>query len=91
MCIRDRNIKCRIIRNDELIYQGEVNTDQINWKFEQLTEYLMRHNPVPVGTVVSTGTGIITPSDLPLADGDLVQIEIAGFGTLSNPVAQLSS
>ncbi len=87
----DLDIKCRIIRNDELIYQGEVNTDQINWKFEQLTEYLMRHNPVPVGTVVSTGTGIITPSDLPLADGDLVQIEIAGFGILSNPVAQLSS
>ena len=51
----------------------------------------MRHNPVPVGTVVSTGTGIITPSDLPLADGDLVQIEIAGFGILSNPVAQLFS
>ena len=87
----DLDIKCRIIRNDELIYQGEVNTDQINWKFEQLTEYLMRHNPVPVGTVVSTGTGIITPSDLPLADGDLVQIEIADFGILSNPVAQLSS
>ena len=86
----DLDIKCRIIRNDELIYQGEVNTNQINWKFEQLTEYLVRHNPVPVGTVVSTGTGIITPSDLPLADGDLVQIEIAGFGTLSNPVVQLS-
>ena len=84
------DIKCRIIRKNELIYQGEVNTNQINWKFEQLTECLLKHNPVPVGTVVSTGTGIITPPDLPLADGDLVQIEIAGFGTLSNPVVQLT-
>ena len=83
------DIKCRVIRDDKLIFRGEVNTSQINWKFEQLTECLIRHNPVPIGTVVSTGTGIITPADLPLIAGDIVQIEINGFGTLSNPVIQL--
>jgi len=83
------DIKCQIFRGDQSIYQGEVNTVQINWKFETLTEYLTRDNPIPLGTIVSTGTGIITPEDMPLADGDIVEIEIDGLGKLSNPVKQL--
>ncbi len=82
-------IKCTILRDEKEIYAGEVNTSQINWKFEKLTEFLMRDNPVPFGTVVSTGTGIIVPNDLPLVPDDIVKIEIQGFGTLSNPVKQL--
>lgn len=82
-------IKCTILRDEKEIYIGEVNTSQINWKFEKLTEFLMRDNPVPFGTVVSTGTGIIVPNDLPLAPDDIVKIKIQGFGTLSNPVKQL--
>lgn len=83
------DMQCTVLRGDEVIYEGGVNTSQINWKFEQLTEFLMRDNPIPFGTVVSTGTGIIVPNDLPLAAGDVVEIEIDGFGTLSNPVKQL--
>lgn len=83
------NIKCVVLRDDSPIYEGEVNTENINWKFEELTEFLRRDNPVPLGTVVSTGTGIIVPNDLPLAHGDVVQIEVEGIGTLSNPVKQL--
>ena len=83
------DMKCSIIRDKKEIYVGKVNTSQINWKFEQLTEFLMRDNPIPFGTVVTTGTGIIVPNDLPLAPGDIVRIEIDGFGTLSNPVKQL--
>jgi 2-dehydro-3-deoxy-D-arabinonate dehydratase len=82
-------MKCTILRDEKEIYVGEVNTSQINWKFEQLTEFLTRDNPIPFGTVVSTGTGIIVPNDLPLAPSDIVQIEVEGFGTLSNPVKQL--
>ena len=80
---------CTILRDEIEIYVGEVNTSQINWKFEHLTEFLIRDNPIPFGTVVSTGTGIIVPNDLPLAPNDIVQIEVPGFGTLSNPVKQL--
>lgn len=83
------DMTCIVLRGDEVIYEGSVNTSQINWKFEQLTEFLMRDNPIPFGTIVSTGTGIIVPNDLPLAAGDIVNIEIDGFGTLSNPVKQL--
>jgi len=83
------NIKCQIFRDNQSIYQGEVNTSQINWKFDTLTEFLRRDNPIPLGTVVSTGTGIITPEDMPLVDGDIVDIEIDSLGKLSNPVKQL--
>ncbi len=83
------DMACTVLRRDEVIYEGSVNTSHINWKFEQLTEFLMRDNPIPFGTIVSTGTGIIVPNDLPLAAGDVVEIEIDGFGTLSNPVKQL--
>lgn len=85
----DLDMRCTVLRGEDVIYAGEVNTSQMNWKFEQLTEFLMRDNPIPFGTVVSTGTGIIVPNDLPLAAGDVVEIEIDGFGTLSNPVKQL--
>ena len=81
-------IQCTVLRDADVIYQGEVNTSQINWKFEELAEFLMRDNPIPLGTVVTTGTGIIVPNDLPLAAGDVVEIDINGFGTLSNPVKQ---
>ena len=83
------DMKCTILRDEKEIYEGKVNTSQINWKFEQLTEFLMRDNPIPFGTIVSTGTGIIVPNDLSLAPDDIVQIEIEGFGTLSNLVKQL--
>lgn len=85
----DLDMHCTVTRDEAVIYAGKVNTSQINWRFEQLTEFLMRDNPIPFGTVVSTGTGIIVPNDLPLAAGDSVRIEIDGFGTLSNPVKQL--
>ena len=83
------DVRCTVLRDDKTLYEGEVNTSQIKWKFEELTEFLCRDNPVPIGTVVSTGTGIIVPNDLPLAPGDIVQIEIGGLGMLSNPVKQL--
>ena len=85
----DLDMRCTVRRGDETLYEGNVNTSQINRKFENLTEYLTRDNPIPFGTVVSTGTGIIVPNELPLAPGDVVDIEVPEFGTLSNRVKQL--
>jgi 2-dehydro-3-deoxy-D-arabinonate dehydratase len=82
-------MQCRIVRDEEVIYEDEVNTSQLNRKFEELTEYLCRDNPIPIGTVVSTGTGIIVPNDMPLVPGDIVEISIEEIGTLSNTVKQL--
>jgi 2-dehydro-3-deoxy-D-arabinonate dehydratase len=37
-----------------------------------------------------TGTGIVPPDEFTLFDGDSVSIEIAGIGTLTNPVVKES-
>lgn len=83
------DITCRIIRTGETIFSGKVNSSQIKRPFEELTEFLIRDNPIPIGTAVSTGTGIMVPNELCLRDGDRVDIEIEGIGILSNPVRKL--
>jgi len=85
----DLDIECKITRNKKVIYEGKVNTSRFNRKLEELNEYLHRDNPIPIGTVVTTGTGIIVPNDMPLAPGDIVDITIEEIGTLSNTVKQL--
>lgn len=82
-------ITCRILRGGDVIYEGSVECSRMKRTLEELNEYLCRDNPIPLGTVVSTGTGIIVPNDLPLQEGDVVEITIDELGTLSNPVRQL--
>ncbi|MCY4436821.1 MAG: fumarylacetoacetate hydrolase family protein [Chloroflexi bacterium] len=84
-------ITARIRRNGTVIFEGSANTDQIRHPFETLTAYLVRNNPVPVGTVVSTGTGIIVTEEAALRAGDIVEIEIDEIGLLATPVRQLSA
>ena len=83
------DIQCRILRDDEVIFEGHANTSQLARSFDELNEYLYRDNLIPSGTVVSTGTGIILPNDLGLKDGDLVVIASPEIGVLTNPVQQL--
>ena len=47
----------------------------------------MRSNPVPAGSVLCTGTGIIVTEAVALAPGDVVRIRVAEIGELSNPAA----
>ena len=78
------DMTCTITRNGETIFSGKTNTAQLNRKFETLTEYLLRANPVPGGSVLLTGTGIIVTEEAALAPGDVVTIEIPEIGTLQN-------
>ncbi len=83
-------ISCRIIRGGQIIFSESTNSGRIGRRFEELNEYLYRDNPIPPGTVVSTGTGIMVPNEYSLRDGDTVEIEIEGIGVLSNPAVRLS-
>lgn len=83
-------ISCSIFRDDKVLYQGSTNSSRINRGFDELNRCLSLHNPVPFGTAVSTGTGIIVPNEYHLKEGDVVEIEIQGIGKLTNPVKQLS-
>ncbi len=84
------HISCRIVKQGKVAYEGEVHSSQINRPFEGLVACLTLNNPVPVGTAITTGTGIMPPNDFALADGDRVDIEIERIGLLSNPVKKLS-
>ncbi|MBI2940627.1 MAG: fumarylacetoacetate hydrolase family protein [Chloroflexi bacterium] len=82
-------LRCRIWRSDAIIFEGEVNTSRIGRSFDQLVHYLTLDNPVPDGTVVCTGTGVIVERRHALADGDVVEIEVEKIGLLRNPVRRL--
>jgi len=83
------DMTCKIIRKGEVIFSGEINTSMIKRKFDELTDFLCRDNPIRIGTVMTTGTGIMVPNDYALEPGDVVEIWIEGIGKLSNPVKKL--
>jgi len=80
-------ITCTIARGGSTIFSGETSTSKLNRKIGTLIEYLLRSNPVPTGSVLLTGTGIIVTEESALAAGDVVTIGCAGIGHLSNAVA----
>ncbi len=70
---------------DEL-YAGETSTARMKRSFAELVSWLLRDNPVPAGSVLLTGTGLVPPDDFTLEPGQLVEIHVPGIGTLQNPV-----
>jgi 2-dehydro-3-deoxy-D-arabinonate dehydratase len=80
-------VTCTIERGGKTIFSGETSTSKLNRKIETLIEYLLRSNPVPAGSVLLTGTGIIVTEESALAAGDVVSINIPEIGTLSNRAA----
>lgn len=82
-------LACRIFRDGRLRFEGRVNTGQMRRRCDELVGWLVRSNPVPAGTVLSTGTGILVPDQHALQAGDLVEIELEKVGTLRNRVRRL--
>jgi 2-dehydro-3-deoxy-D-arabinonate dehydratase len=78
------DMTCAITRNGATKFQGSVSTSRLHRKLETLVAYLLRANPVPAGSVLLTGTGIIVTEDAALAAGDTVSIRIPQIGELSN-------
>jgi 2-dehydro-3-deoxy-D-arabinonate dehydratase len=83
-------IRCVIERAGRVLYEGQASTGDLKRRCGELVDWLGRYNPIPPGTVLSTGTGILVPDDRALAPGDVVSITIDGIGTLRNPVARLA-
>ncbi len=81
----------RIRRGDQLIFDDRVATSRIRRRIEELVEYLRRDNPIPAGTVVCTGTGVIVSAEHALQPGDIVEVEVPGLGLLRNVAMALGS
>lgn len=82
------NMSCTIRRGDKTIFSGATCTSRLARKIEEMVEFLLRSNPVPAGSVLLTGTGIIITEETALAPGDIVSLQIPEIGELSN-VARL--
>ena len=83
-------IRCAIVRAGRVIYEGQASTADLKRRCDELVDWLGRYNPIPVGTVLSTGTGILVPDEHALQDGDVVRITIDPIGMLTNPVRRLA-
>jgi 2-dehydro-3-deoxy-D-arabinonate dehydratase len=68
------------------LFAGETSTRRMRRSFPELVEWLLRDNPVPAGSVLLTGTGVVPPDDFSLEPGHVVEIHVPGIGTLTNPV-----
>ena len=68
------------------LFQGTTSTSRMKRTFADLADWLLRDNPVPPGSVLLTGTGLVPPDDFTLAPGHIVEIHVPGIGTLRNDV-----
>jgi 2-dehydro-3-deoxy-D-arabinonate dehydratase len=85
-------IRMRILGPDgDELFSGETSTARMKRSFDELVEYWLRDNPIPPGSVLLTGTGLVPPDDFTLEPGHVVEIEVPGIGILSNPVVLASS
>ena len=81
-------IECRILDADGVeLFAEETSTESMRRSIDELVEYLYRDNPVPAGSVLLTGTGLVPSDDVTLTPGYTVEIRIPGIGLLRNPVA----
>ena len=77
--VQNLDIQTRL--NGKIVQQS--NTRHMIFSVPQLVAFISKNFTLEPGDVISTGT----PSGVgPLADGDVVEVEIEGIGVLRNPV-----
>jgi len=80
-------IRIRITGRDGAeLFAGETSSRMMRRSFAELVDWLLRDNPVPAGSVLLTGTGLVPPDDFTLEPGHTVEITVPEIGTLTNPV-----
>jgi 2-dehydro-3-deoxy-D-arabinonate dehydratase len=79
-------IRMRIHTEGRQLFAGETTTASMRRSFGELAAWAVRDNPIPPGSVLLTGTGLVPPDEYTLEPGHVVEIEIDGIGVLSNPV-----
>lgn len=80
------SIRLMIERAGQVVFAGEISTDQMKRSIEELVSYLGRENEFPNGVFLMTGTGLVPPDDYTLQSGDVVEIVIERIGRLVNTV-----
>lgn len=79
-------IDLKIKRAGKIVYEGNVEINQIKRTFKELVSFLYRECTFPCGSMLMTGTGIVPTSEFTLQSGDEISITIDKIGTLVNEV-----
>ena len=82
----EMTIKAKIVRGSQIPWQAETSLGSLNRTLEDLVTYLFRCQDFPHGVILSTGTGIVPPLEISLEANDVVEIDVAGLGKLTNTV-----
>ena len=72
----------------QIVFEGDTYTARMKRTFEELVQWLLIDNPVPQGSILLTGTGLVPPDSFNLAPGHFVEIHVPEIGTLVNPVVR---
>jgi 2-dehydro-3-deoxy-D-arabinonate dehydratase len=85
-------IECRILDAEgQVLFDEETSTERMRRSIGELIAYLRRDNPVPAGSVLLTGTGLVPSDEVTLQPGYTVEIRIPQIGLLRNPVARAAA
>jgi 2-dehydro-3-deoxy-D-arabinonate dehydratase len=87
----DASLKIQMRVTDEygqIVFEGETFTANMRRSYDELVRWLLLDNPVPAGSVLLTGTGLVPPDDFNLRPGHFVEIHVPEIGTLVNPVVR---
>ena len=82
----ETTIRLLIERAGKTVFDGATKVSAMKRTFDELIEWLGKETSFPQGAILLTGTGVVPPDDFTLAAGDVVHIDIAGIGRLTNPV-----
>lgn len=79
-------IDMKIKRKGQVVFEGDVQINQIKRSFDELVSFLYRECSFPYGSFLMTGTGIVPGNTFSLKSGDQIYITIDHIGTLVNEV-----
>ena len=83
------DIELRILgAGGDIVFEGTTSTASMVRSIPELIDYLRRDNPVPAGSVLLTGTGLVPPDEVTLEPGHRVEVHVPGIGTLVNSVGR---
>jgi 2-dehydro-3-deoxy-D-arabinonate dehydratase len=82
----DTAIRLIVERGGKAVFDGATKVSAMKRSFAELIDWLGKETSFPHGAILLTGTGVVPPDDFTLAAGDVVHIDIAGIGRLTNPV-----
>lgn len=83
------DITLRVTRDGRDAYAGRTSTTALRRRLDDLVGWAVRATTFPHGLVLLTGTGLVPERDFTLCAGDVVTIDVAGVGTLCNPVVEV--